>query len=228
MTKKLHHIRTTDERRADSLRLLVHDLKNPLTVIRINAEMVRDQILDPSVRQDVIDIVEAADLADALIDGMQAYLKLERDGEDFTWFPMDAVEVLRHAVDRPALRRHVRLDLPREIQMSGDRMALEGAFTDMLVNARRLAEEGRVSVRTDEHEEDDVVIRIHHPGAAIPESLRPRFFELYGALELHQSGISGAAAGLVYARMVIDQHGGKLDFEDGVDGSTDLVVRLPR
>jgi signal transduction histidine kinase len=229
MSKKLVHIRTTDERRADSLRLLAHDLNSPLTAIQLLAGTLRDEILDPDMRRDIIDILEAADLAGALMDGMASLVKLEGEDEDFTWFPVDAVEILREAVDRPALRRRVKLDLPREIQLSGDRMALARAFTDMLVNALRLVERHAVSVTADERsDEDHVLIRIHHPGPGIPEALRIRLFELYGALELRQNRIPVSAAGLVYARMVIDQHGGSLSFEDSADEGIDLVVRLPR
>ena len=46
----------------------------------------------------------------------------------------------RRVPHRPALRRHVRLDLPHEITMSGDHASLLAAFTDMIVNARRLAD----------------------------------------------------------------------------------------
>jgi two-component system sensor histidine kinase KdpD len=227
MSKRLHHIRTTDERRSDSLRLFAHDLNSPLTAIQLLAGTLRDEILDPAQRRDIIDILEAADMAGALMDGMASLVRLEGLDEDFTWFPLDVVEILREAIDRPALRRWVKLDLPREIPLSGDRMALERAFTDMLVNALRLVERRSVTVTAGEHD-GHVLIRIHHPGPGIPEDLRLRLFELYGALELRQNRIPVSAAGLVYARMVIDQHGGSLAFEDGEDGGLNLVVRLPR
>ena len=227
MSKRLHHIRTTDERRSDSLRIFAHDLNSPLTAIQLLAGTLRDEVLDPGMRRDIMDILEAADMAGALMDGMASLVRLEGEDEDFTWFPLDAVEILREAVDRPALRRWVKLDLPREIQLSGDRMALERAFTDMLVNALRLVERRSIVVTADEDDEH-VLLRIHHPGPWIPENLRSRLFELYGALELRQNRIPVSAAGLVYARMVIDQHGGSLTFEDGEDGGLDLVVRLPR
>ena len=116
--------RSDDELRSDCLRLVAHDLNNPLTAIRILAEMLRDEIPDSEMRQDMIDILEAADLAGALMDSMASLVRLEGRDEDFTWFPIDLVEVLRRVVDRPALRRHVRLELPNELQLAGDRQAL--------------------------------------------------------------------------------------------------------
>jgi two-component system sensor histidine kinase KdpD len=220
--------RTADELRADCLRLLAHDLNNPLTAIRILAEMLRDELPNPEMRQDIIDILEAADLAGALMDGLSSLVRLEGREEEYTWFPIDMVDVLRLAVDRPALRRHVRLETPREIQMGGDRMALQRCFTDILVNARRLVD-GRLPIPVEATEgASDVVVRVHHAGPGIPEGLRPRLLEMYGAVELRQNRIPVAAAGLVYARSVIEVHGGTLAFEDGDRGGMDLVVRLPR
>ena len=220
--------RSSDELRADCLRLLAHDLNNPLTAIRILAEMLRDEIVDQEMRQDIIDILEAADLAGALMDGMSSLVRLEGRDEEYTWFPIDLVEVLRQSVDRPALRRHVRLELPREIQMGGDRTSLQRCFTDVLVNARRLID-GRVPILVCAAEEGNgVAIRVHHPGQGIPEMLRPRLLELYGAVELRQNRIPVAAAGLVYARSVIEAHGGTLSLGDGSEGGMDLTIRLPR
>lgn len=220
--------RTTHELRADCLRLLAHDLNNPLTAIRILAEMLRDEVSDNEMRQDIIDILEAADLAGALMDGLSSLVRLEGRDEEYTWFPIDLVEVLRQAVDRPALRRHVRFELPREIQMGGDRMALQRCFTDVLVNARRLVDI-RVPVPVAAWEEGpDVVVCVKHPGQGIPQGLRPRLLELYGAVELRQNRIPVAAAGLVYARSVVEVHGGTLTLSDALEGGMDLTIRLPR
>ncbi len=220
--------RVTEALRSDCLRLLAHDLNNPLTAIRILAEMLRDEVSDPEVRQDVIDILEAADLAGALMDGMSSMVRLEGGHEDYTWFPIDLVEMLRGVVDRPALRRHVKLDVPREIQMGGDRAALARAFTDLFMNGRRLVEgQNVVTVRASD-EGSDVVVVLHHPGHGVPSTLRPRLLELFGAVELRQNRIPVSAVGLVYARSVIEAHGGNITLVDAEDQGMDAVIRLRR
>lgn len=233
LESELPHVgRTDDELRADCLRLIAHDINNPLTAIRILAEMLRDEVRDGEMRQDIIDILEAADMAGALMDGMTEMVRLEQRQEEYTWFPIDLVELLRATVDRPALRRHVKLDLPRELQMGGDRNVLGRAFTDIFVNARRLSE-GPIVVTASE-EGPSVVVRVFHPGHGIPAELRERLFQPFGAVSLRQSRIPVSAVGLVYASAVVDSHGGTIAFEDhrrGLPGATpgvDLVVRLSR
>jgi len=214
--------------RSDCLRLLAHDLNNPLTAIRILAEMLRDEVKGEEMRQDIVDILEAADLAGALMDGLSSMVRLEGHPEEYTWFPIDLVDLLRQVVDRPALRRHVRLELPREIQLGGDRMALQRALTDVLMNARRLVDgDFPVHVRGVESE-DSVEVRIHHPGQGIPVSLRERLLELYGAVELRQNRVPVAAAGLVYANSVIEVHGGSIRFDDSDPTGMGLVITLPK
>ena len=219
--------RSTDELRSECLRLLAHDLNNPLTAIRILAEMLRDEVVEGEMRQDVVDILEAADLAGALMDGLSSMIRLEGREEEYTWFPIDLVDVLRRAVDRPALRRHVELEVPRELRLGGDRMALQRAITDILVNGRRLVDSSSPIVVSVREDEAAIAIVVHHPGQGVPPAMRDRLFDLFGAVELRQNRIPVAAAGLVYAKTVVQAHGGTLAFEDR-PGGMDLVVRLPR
>src|SRR5262245_19141950 len=95
------HIRSNQERRSDCFRMLMHDLQSPHTAIKLFAGVLRDEIPDPEMRQDVMDILESADLAGAMIESMASLLDLEEADQDFTWFPMDAAELMRQAVDRP-------------------------------------------------------------------------------------------------------------------------------
>jgi signal transduction histidine kinase len=213
-------------RRADCLRLIAHDLNNPLTAIRILAEMLRDELTDPDMRRDMIDVLEAADLASAIMDGMSSMLRLEGEEEDYTWFPIDLVTIIQQAVDRPALRRHVKLDLPGEIHLGGDRRALQRAFTDILVNARRLVD-GRRMVRLEaERDSTGVTIRVFHPGPGVPAELQPKLLELFGAVDLRKNRVPVAAVGLTYAQYVFQRHGGELTIADHEEGSMVVTVSL--
>lgn len=213
-------------RRADCLRLIAHDLNNPLTAIRILAEMLRDELTDVDMRRDMIDVLEAADLASAIMDGMSSMLRLEGEEEEYTWFPIDLVTIIQQSVDRPALRRHVKLDLPGELHLGGDRRALQRAFTDILVNARRLVD-GRRMVRLEaERDESGVSIRIYHPGPGVPVELRPKLLELFGAVDLRQNRVPVAAVGLTYAQYVFRRHGGDLVVVDDESGGMVVIVTL--
>lgn len=210
----------------DRLKLIAHDMNNPLTAIRLLAETLRDEIADPQQRQDILDILEAADLAGTFVEGMGSIAR-NASPDDYTWFPIDLVEVLRATVDRPALRRHVRLALPGELQLGGDRTALKRAFTDVLVNARRLVERTAPIEVVGADQGSGIEIVVRHPGQGLPAELRGLLFEPFGPIELRRNRFPVIATGLAYAKQVFEHHDGTVEFRDS--GATlDLVVRFHR
>lgn len=216
------------QRRSDCLQMVAHDLGNPLTAIRVIAEIIKEDAVEDDARRDARDLLEAADLAGALVESMGAMLSLEGEPEDLTWFPIDLVQVLRKVVDRPYLRRRITLDLPQEIQLAGDRRALGRAFTDVLVNALRIAPPlGQVSVHV-RTPEGGVEVRVDHGATNLAPALWPLLLAPYGAVVLRRKKIPTLATGLVYAQHIFSRHGGGLRLAQGPNGGMDVVCTLAR
>jgi len=188
--------------------------------------VLRDEVSDADVRRDMIDVLEAADLASAIMDGMSSMLRLEGDEEEYTWFPIDLVTIIQRVVDRPALRRHVKLDMPGELHLGGDRRSLQRAFTDILINARRLIDGRRIVRLEAERREGEVVIRVIHPGPGVPPEHRHKLLELFGAVDLRKNRVPVSAVGLTYARHVLRRHCGDLVVADDDEGNMVVIVSL--
>ena len=214
--------------RADCLRMVAHDLGNPLTAIKVLAEILREDVDDARSRQDALDVLEAADLACAILEGMASMLMLESEDDEMTWFPIDMVQVLRRVVDRPALRRRVQLDLPRELHLAGDRRALARAFTDVLVNALRLTDQTSPVTISIRNRTRECSVVVSHAPPGIPREMRDALIEPFGAVQLRRKRIPALATGLVYAHHIFVLHGGGVTFEDTEDGGMDVVCRLTR
>lgn len=214
------------ELHAATLRLVAHDVNNPLTAIRILAEMLRDDVGEEH-RRDMTDILEAADLASAVVTAV-AESRYGTD-DDYTWFPLDLIQLLRSAADRPALRRHVAFDVPTEVLLGGDHTALKRVFTDILVNGRRMVDGRRpLVVRVVEHAKE-IEVRVEHPQpAAIPPAMRPMLFQRHGVVTLRRNRIPVSAVGLVDAHAIVLGHAGTIQVEEGPEGGMVVVVRLPR
>jgi K+-sensing histidine kinase KdpD len=208
----------------DCLRMLAHDLGSPLTAIRVLAELLGEDASNDESRQDATDVVEAADLAAALVEGMSSLLKLGVH-EDLTWFPIDLVQVLRLTVDRPALARRVRLNMPRELSLNGDRRALQRALTDVLVSGLRLVPSEEMLSLTIEATEEGATITVVHCNIGVGADELREVFDPAGAIALRRRRVPVAATGLAYAASVFKSHGGGMEFSDVVGGVA-LVVTL--
>lgn len=214
--------RLAAERRAECLRLVAQDLGNPLTAIKVVAELQCEDSEEGSVRQDARDILQAADLASVIVEGMHAMLALEAGDEPLTWFTLDLVSILEDVVDRPALRRRIELDLPRERVIAGDRRALARAFTDVFANALRIAPSpSLVTVRL-ETRGPAVVVVVSHGGANMPSDLQHLLVDPYGATLLRRKRIPVLATGLTYAQRIFTRHGGGLELGDDAEGGLEL------
>ena len=211
----------------ERLQLLAHDVNNPLTAIRIIAEMLKDEAVDDQQRDDMVDILESADLVGLLLEGM-TQLAQGADASSFTWFPVPIADLIRQAADRPALRAYVDLSELEAVTIAGDRDALSRAFTDVMVNGRRLvAPRTKLGVRV-ATVGDEVVITFHHPGDCIPESMRSWLFEADGPVRLREHQVPVATFGLAYAREVARGHGGDIRLVSMEEGGMNLEISLSR
>lgn len=221
------HIRKQKElgdQRARALRLVAHDLNNPLTAIRILAEMVAGEVEGDELQRDLADILEGADLAAAIIESMGAMARLEGADEPLTWFPIDLRMVLRHVAKRPALCSFVRLSLPEyPVEVRGDRQALQQALCDILLNARRLVEDrSAVEVRIEQDEKEyRIITRLKD--TSLEEAMSNRLMEIFGAVDVREERIPVAAAGLAFAARTARRHMGRLDL---VPVGNDMHIRL--
>jgi signal transduction histidine kinase len=85
-------------------------------------------------------------------------------------------------------------------------------------------EKGKITVQTKNYP-DWVEIRIQDSGAGIPEKVRPRIFDpFFTTKEIGK----GTGQGLAIARsVVVDKHGGSIQFESEEGKGTTFIIRLP-
>lgn len=215
--------------RTGTLRLVAHDVNNPLTAIRILSEMLAADVTDPEVRRDLDDILEAADLAGMLIDSMSAMVKLEEPARVPAPAQVDLRELVREVCRRPAVRRHAVIvagDEPVTVQV--DAHLITEAFVEILLNARRMVDgRGQFEVTVGAHDGwarvsvASELMRLPHPD-------RDQLLVLFGVLGLRQDRAPVAATGLAAAAAAARLHGGAVAVVDrGDTGSIAIELDLP-
>lgn len=211
------------------LHYAAHDVANPITALRLLAELASGEA-EGSVRTDLEDILEEADLATVLLDSMgRVSESLQTHDETLqTWFDIELVGVVRQAVGRPAFRRRVHLDERVEgpVLVFGDAKLLLTAFHDVFANARRLSSGAPVQVVISK--EEGFWISVHHPGPGIAAKLQGQSERFAGVLGLRDAHVPVAAGGLVHAASVFAGHGAQMTWEDCQDrGGMDLKICFP-
>ncbi len=215
--------RLIDER-TQTLAAISHDLKTPLTRLRLRAQElreakgVRDEALPPAIEADL-------DEMEAMLDASLTFLRGEQSEEPLRDF--DLVALLETIKDDALDAGHdVALTAPGKLRWTGRRLSLKRALTNLVHNAARYGGHVRIVVGTGAGE---VAIRIDDDGPGLPEAELERVFMPFVRLETSRSRETGGVGlGLTIARGVLRGHGGDVTLQNRPEGGLRALARLPQ
>jgi two-component system heavy metal sensor histidine kinase CusS len=118
--------------------------------------------------------------------------------------------------------RHVTLALEGVATVSGDRLMLRRALSNLLSNAIRHTPAGQtVRVKLESSPRDEIGIVIENPGTPIPPEHLPRLFDRFYRVDpSRQRGGEGTGLGLAIVKSIVDVHGGRIEVKSTDDCTT--------
>ena len=200
------------------LAALSHDLKTPITRLRLRTELLDDAPLREKFQADLDDMQRMA----------QASLDFLRGGEDSEPIaPLD-LNALLESLQEDAE------DTGREVSLAGTTcqplrcrpLALKRCLTNLVDNALKYGQRAEIAV-TDTPARLTLIVRDRGPG--IPAAELERVFEPFYRLENSRSrDTGGTGLGLSIARNIARAHGGELTLRNRPQGGLEAVLELPR
>ena len=212
---------------------LAHELSQPLTAVRSNAQAARHLLnrepLDQAeLRAALDDIVRNNRRAGAVIDRLRAMLRKESPA----FQPVDVNDVVRDVVDLAhgeILSRRINLTsrlTPEVPLVQGDRIQLQQVLLNLILNACDAmgeTEAGRRQlVLATELTDGFVQLAVSDGGPGIPESQLERVFEPFVTFREQGLGL-----GLAISRSIVSDHGGSIRAENNADGGATFRCFLP-
>jgi signal transduction histidine kinase len=213
-----------------------HELKTPLTSIRMFTEMLaEDRVQDESKRRHFLGIItaETARLT-RLINNVLDFARLERGEKKYQSVPFDLAALVCETVEsyRPHLETldfSLRAQLPSEpLTFQGDRDAIAQVLVNLLSNAEKYSGEHKGIEITLESDASTIKVRVSDHGLGVPSGCEEKIFDqFYRAHDSLGSGIQGSGLGLTLARQIARAHGGDVIFERRDGGGSCFVLKLP-
>jgi two-component system OmpR family sensor kinase len=215
------------------IRRLDHELKNPLTAMRIGLADLRSTPLQSSQQETVAGVAVQADRLGRLAGDLRKLTEFEtRPLERST---IEIGPMLEEIVDLiqglpAAAERRVALSVPRAPwplpPVPGDRDLIFLAVYNLVDNALKFTRPGdTVEMRTSE-DGAGVVVEVADTGLGVPEDEQPHIFEeLYRGQEAR--GIPGSGLGLALVKAVVERHGGTVAIRSRAGRGSVFTLRLP-
>lgn len=210
-----------------------HELKTPLTTMRLAVESLRSKVSDGGgeTKDTVCRLESQIWRMDRLVkdllnlSAMEACNGINESAIDIGGILTGLVDDYRFMAEERDISMVA--DLPaRAIVISGDRERLQRAFSNVLDNAIKFnVRGGEVSIKVTENR-DGITIIVENTGASIPKEDAERVFDrLYRGEKSRTTG--GFGLGLTIAKRAVELHSGKVFFESGEKGKNRFIIFLP-
>lgn len=244
LERRVERLATEAERQADlararqeTLELIAHDLRTPLTVIDGCLQMLRTTLPDTALASsgDVLDLaIYSTRRLSSLMETLLEAARHDEVGMILNYGPVNLVELIRSAVQSlqaTATSSHVSLDLqiPANLpQPQGDAAKLERVVINLIENALDYTpDEGSVVVAA-QARADEVEISVTDTGPGVPPEYREAIFERFVRVPDVTGRKKGFGLGLYYCRQVMQAHKGRIWMQPGPDGvGSRFVLVLP-
>jgi signal transduction histidine kinase len=221
---------------SDFVSSVSHELKTPLTSIRMMAEMLREHpaMAHARIRQYAGVIEGESDRLTRLIENILDFSKIERGVMRYTMVPADlndiverAMAILAYPLAMQSFEAKVTLD-EQPLPMAADPDALCGALLNLLSNAMKYSAQGRrIEVRT-YRDGMMAAVAVRDEGIGIDPSEREAVFGPFvrGArAEVASTG--GVGLGLTLVKHCADAHAGRVGVADVPGGGTEVTLCIP-
>jgi len=218
--------------RAELLGVVAHDLRNPLNLIQITAEMLGDAALSTTMRERMLaSCIRATKHMNRLIEDLLDATRVQEAGLRLELAPIEMKDLLAlvNEAFRPlAQTRRITLDVsgpdaPLWTRIDASRVLQ--AVGNLVGNALKFTPTGGKVAVIATATSREAVIAVSDTGPGIPPDALDRVFEAFWQATTDRSGLG---LGLTIAKGIAEAHGGRIDVETALGKGSTFRLILPR
>jgi signal transduction histidine kinase/CRP-like cAMP-binding protein len=205
---------------------VIHDIKNPMSAIRLYAQVLKKRSSDEESANLVDEITSQIDrlvkMAQEVLDFSRGVSQMNIQRVKFKDFLAGVLWFLKSDFD------YKKIDLMNESTFDGEIEIDTDKMTRVILNiagnaADAMPDGGKFCVRSRAENNNQLVIEMEDTGSGMPEEIRKKIFEpfvTYG--KKHGTGL-----GMAIVKKIIDDHHGEIKIESRVGKGTKMVIALP-
>ena len=220
------------ERHSTIVAAASHEIRNPLTMIAASIRLLQDGApLDEQQRAFAAVVQQQSDQAISIADDLLIQARIDAGKFSINRTPTDLVKLVREGVEgmRPIARHRSQtliVDVPQYMPtVPIDPRAVRQALANLLMNAVRHTEEGRmITVRVRDNA-SAIVLMVVDDGDGMSKEERRHLFEPFESGDLLGDG---TGLGLNITRQLVEAHGGRILIDTRLREGTSIMITLPK
>jgi signal transduction histidine kinase len=213
-----------------------HELKTPLTAIRMFAEtLAMGRSRDEQTRSEYLEtIVNESERLARLVDNVLDFSKIEQGKKIYRCQPVRLEEVAGSAVRAmqfPLAQQgfHLKYSVEEDIpELQADPDAIQQAILNLLTNAMKYSGDSREIDLRIAARDGNAVIQVADRGLGLTPEERKRVFEKFYRAPSHEShSIAGTGLGLTLVAHIASGHGGRVEVESAPGEGSTFCILIP-
>ena len=231
----LGRMKALDDSRQEFVANVSHELKTPMTSIKVLADSLLAQPDTPPelYKEFMVDIAEEIEREDKIINDLLALVKLDKSAAELNISVIninELAEIILKRLRPIARKNNVELTLisKREVIAEVDEVKMSLILTNLIENAIKYNhEQGKVEVTVDA-DHQFFTVQVADTGIGIPEESMELIYErFYRVDKSHSREIGGTGLGLAITKNAVLLHRGSIKLESQLDVGTTFTVKMP-
>ncbi len=204
------------KQRTEMLAGVSHDLRTPLTRMKLQISLLKDEKAKSELETDVNEMT-------SMLDSYVSFVKTESPEPIETIVINELINDIVKTVENDGVDLSIKEK--KTIQTSGRQIQLKRAFNNIIDNSKRYAKKIEIILYTNEK---DCVIEFNDDGGGIPKDKYEDVFKPFFTLDPSRNKLKGESGlGLSITRDIIRSHGGDVKLSESNFGGLQLKVLLP-
>lgn len=233
LKKVISQLEIRNQEYAKIMKVMAHDLKNPLGgIVGISNALLDDEKFTGE-HHELLQLISSSgtNMLEMISELLNSDLVTENEGltkedTDLRHLLQQCVELLQYKAKEKQQELSFRSEDPVVLKLSREK--IWRVMNNLLVNAIKFSPENTKIQVTLEKLEDSVIIAVIDNGIGVPGSDREKIFEMFtSAKRTGTAGEQPFGIGLSISRQIIEAHRGTIWLEDNPEGGTIFYVELP-
>jgi two-component system sensor histidine kinase BaeS len=209
---------------------VAHELRNPVTSLRAQAEGIAEGVLAPD-RERLASLAEDTKQLSRLVDDLQELSAADAGHLTYEMAPVSLAGVIDAEVVRARRRAGtgvaIETDCGEQLTVMGDQGRVAQVLRNLLDNAIRHTDQGEIRVSCSQVA-GSALVEVADTGEGIPDADVPYIFErFYRADAARARDTGGSGIGLAVCRRIVEDHGGSVFARNRDGGGAVVGFRLP-
>lgn len=228
---------TLNALKSDFVSYVSHDLRTPLTSIKLYTELLRGRVAagDKRAREYLAVVEGEADRLNRMVTTILDSASIEEGALRYTLRDMDLLQTIRRVVrlmkyqlQKEGFRVEVRIGRQRGgLRIVADQDAVGEALLNLLTNAMKYSPGQKVISLSAGRRGKEVICTVRDRGAGISPEALPHIFDKFYRDPALPRRVQGLGIGLSVVKHIMDVHGGRIEVESAPGKGTSFTLVFP-